>query len=97
MLVNYATRLKLRHFVAKLQFKSANEVWIKMAQDAEWSVKMCTYQEKSLSLLFTLYRIAFAHARKPYRIRLLFKHKNGDFGAISEQRSNRAKLRSADL
>ena len=50
MFVNYATRLKLRHFVAKLQFKSANEVWIKMAQDAEWSVKMCTYQEKSLSL-----------------------------------------------
>ena len=46
---------------------------------------------------FTLYRIASTHARKPDRIQLLFKHKNGDFGAISEQRSNRAKLRRADL
>ena len=29
------------------------------------------------------YRIAFAPARKPYRIGGLFTHKNGDFGAIS--------------
>ena len=32
----------------------------------------------------TLYRIAFAPVRKPYRIGLLFTHKSGDFGAISE-------------
>ena len=38
MLVNCATRLELRHFVAKLQFKS-NEAWINKGQDAEWSVK----------------------------------------------------------
>ena len=32
----------------------------------------------------TIYRIAFAPARKPlYWTGLLFKHKNGDFGAIS--------------
>ena len=36
-----------------------------------------------LKALFTLYQIAFAQARKPYRIVLLFIHKNGDFGAIS--------------
>ena len=36
-----------------------------------------------LWLLFTRYRIAFAHARKSYRIGLLFTHKNRDFGAIS--------------
>ena len=30
----------------------------------------------------TLYRIALAQARKPYWIKLLFSHKNGDFGAI---------------
>ena len=28
--------------------------------------------------------MALASARKPYRIGLLFTHKNGDFGAISE-------------
>ena len=33
--------------------------------------------------LFTLCRMAFAPARKPYRIGLLFTHKNRDFGAIS--------------
>ena len=33
--------------------------------------------------MFTQYRIAFAPARKPYRIELLFTHKNGDFGEIS--------------
>ena len=31
----------------------------------------------------TLHKIAFAQARKPYRLGLLFTHKNGDFGAIS--------------
>ena len=33
--------------------------------------------------MFTFYRVAFAPARKPYRIGLLFTHNNGDFGAIS--------------
>ena len=33
--------------------------------------------------MYTLYRVAFAPARKPYRLGLLFTHKNGDFGAIS--------------
>ena len=32
---------------------------------------------------FSRYRIAFARARKSYRIGLLFTHNNGDFGAIS--------------
>ena len=33
--------------------------------------------------MFTLYRITLAPARKPYRVRLLFTHKNDDFSAIS--------------
>ena len=33
--------------------------------------------------MFTLYRIAFGPARKPYRLGLLFIHKNNDFGATS--------------
>ena len=33
--------------------------------------------------MFTLYRIGFTPARKPYRIGLLFTHKDSDFGAIS--------------
>ena len=33
--------------------------------------------------MFTLYRIPFAPARKPKPIRLLFKHRNVDFGAIN--------------
>ena len=33
--------------------------------------------------VFTIYQIAFAPAKKPYRIGLLFSHKNGDYGAIS--------------
>ena len=53
MFVNCATRLKVRHFVVKIQFKS-NEAWIKMAQDAEWSVKMCTYQEKVLGYVHNI-------------------------------------------
>ena len=36
-----------------------------------------------LKALFTLYQIAFAQARKPYRIGFLFTHKIVDFGAIS--------------
>ena len=35
------------------------------------------------SAIFTLHRIAFAPARKCYRIGLPFTHKNSDFGAIS--------------
>ena len=34
-------------------------------------------------IVFTLYLIAFALEGKPFRIVLLFTHKNGDFGAIS--------------
>ena len=41
--------------------------------------------------------IDFVPARKQDRIELLFTHKNGDFGAISEQRRNKAKLRRANL
>ena len=33
--------------------------------------------------MFTLSRIAFARALKPYRTGLLFTHKNRDFGAVS--------------
>ena len=36
-----------------------------------------------VKIVFTLYRISFAPARKPHRIGLLFTLKNGDFGAIS--------------
>ena len=32
-----------------------------------------------INAMLTLYRIAYAHARKPYRIGLLFTHNNGDF------------------
>ena len=33
--------------------------------------------------MFTIYRIAFPPAQKPYRIGIQFTHKNGDFEAIS--------------
>ena len=33
--------------------------------------------------MYTVHHVAFAPARKPYQIGLLFTHKNGDFGAIS--------------
>ena len=33
--------------------------------------------------MFTLHWIAFAPARRPYRIGHLFTHNKGDFGAIS--------------
>ena len=33
--------------------------------------------------IFTPYRVTLAQARKSYRIRLLFTHKNGDFRAIT--------------
>ena len=36
-----------------------------------------------IKAVFTPYRRAFARARKPSRIELLFTHKNDDFGAIS--------------
>ena len=32
---------------------------------------------------FTPYRVGLAQARKPFRIRLLFTHKNFDFRAIT--------------
>ena len=38
---------------------------------------------KKSKAMFTLYLIAFAPARKQYRMGLLFTHKNGDFGANS--------------
>ena len=45
--------------------------------------------------VFILYEIAFAPAPKPYQIRLLFTHDNGDFGAISvTERSYAASRRS---
>ena len=36
-----------------------------------------------LQSMLTLYRIAFAPARKSYQIGFLLTHKNGNFGAIS--------------
>ena len=40
----------------------------------------------------TLYQISLAPARKPYRIGLLFTHKNGDCEAISIIERSRADL-----
>ena len=50
--------------------------------------------EEYFNPMFTLYWIAFAPARKPYRIRLLFTHENGDFGANF---CDGVKLRQSDL
>ena len=46
--------------------------------------------------MFTLYGIAFAQARKPYRKAALFTHKNGDFPGRRDF-FNGAKLRRDDL
>ena len=46
------------------------------------------------SLIKAVYWVAFALARKTYRIGLLFAHKNSDFGAIYV---TEAKLRRADF
>ena len=35
------------------------------------------------AVTMTLCRVAFARARKPYQMGLLFAHNNNDFGAIS--------------
>ena len=43
--------------------------------------------------LFTLYRMSFAPARKPYRIGLLFTHTSSDFGANSVTKRSCATLR----
>ena len=42
-----------------------------------------TTVKNAFKVMFTLYRMALASARKPYLEGLLFTHKNGDFGAIS--------------
>ena len=57
--------------------------------------KYLRHQFSIFEAMFTPYQTAFAPARKPHRIELLFRHKNGDFGAISVE--NRAKLRRVDL
>ena len=57
--------------------------------------KYLRHQFSIFEAMFTPYQIAPSQARKPHRIDLLFRHKSGDFGAISVE--NRAKLRRADL
>ena len=48
--------------------------------------------------LCSLYRIAFTTVRKPYRIRLLFTHKDTGFGAISlTERSCAAPISKGDV
>ena len=49
-------------------------------------------------VMFTLYQVAFALAKNwPYRIGLVFTHKNGDFGAISVAgRSYKAPISKAE-
>ena len=52
-----------------------------------------TLQQSETKAMFTLYRIVFAPARKPYRIGLLFTYENGDFGTISvTERSHTAPI-----
>ena len=46
-----------------------------------WSESLA--QVNLIKATFTLYRIAFAPARKPYQIGLLFTQKNGDLGVVS--------------
>ena len=46
-----------------------------------WSKSLA--QANLIKAMFTLYRIAFAPARKPYQILLLFTQKNGDLGVVS--------------
>jgi len=57
--------------------------------------KYLRHQFSIFETMFTPYQIAPSPARKPHRKELLFRHKNGDFGAISVK--NQAKLRRADL
>ena len=48
--------------------------------------------------LFTIYQTSFAPARKPYRIGLMFTHKNSDFSAIFvRERSCTAPTLNEDL
>ena len=50
----------------------------------EYGTKRISEKKKVLKAMFTLSdRIAFLPAQKPYRMVLLFTHKNRDFGAIS--------------
>ena len=57
--------------------------------------KYLRHQFSIFEAMFTPYHTGPSQARKPHRIELLFRHKNGDFGEISVE--NRAKLRRADL
>ena len=53
---------------------------------------------EKINAMFTLYRLAFAPAWKPYRIGLLFKNKNGDFITIAvTKRSCTALISVVDL
>ena len=52
---------------------SSAELFFAVLDAVAWSL---------LKALLTLYQIAFAQARKPYRTVLLFIHKIDDFGAI---------------
>ena len=45
--------------------------------------KYLRHQFSTFEAMFTPYQRAPSPVRKPHRIELLFRHKNGDFGAIS--------------
>ena len=57
---------------------------------------MAQLNTNSRLLTIVLNRIAFAPARKPYRIGLLFTQMNGDFSAVSVT-ARSSKLRCTDL
>ena len=64
--------------------------WSRLLQGFE--IKNECMDQKVASDIFTRYRIAFAPARKSYRIGFLFTHKNGDYGAASVMERSRSTL-----
>ena len=69
--------MRLGHFTSE----SYNDVK-ELAKKSALYVQSC-YVANLIKAMFTHYRIAFAPARKPNQIGLLFTQKNGDLGVVS--------------
>ena len=70
------------------RWEKRDKVWSSATSLFKWRFcgrrrRCCLISLSYIKVMSTIYGIALALARQPYRIRLLFTHKNRDFSAVS--------------
>ena len=89
-LLKFNSRENCQHLTNWTRWNKRDKVWSSATSLFKWRFcsrrrRCCLISLSYIKVMSTIYGIALAPARQPYRIRLLFTHKYSDFSAVSKR------------